>query len=746
MDWLQHLDIEAFRFINRDLSNLVLDQVMPFFSGNALFHPALLLGGAILLWKGRLRGFLCLLMLALAVSLVDGFIARTLKEAIGRPRPFLTLEDVHVLVGKGRSCSMPSSHAANWFAAAMVMFLYYRRTALVILSLGLLVSFSRVYVGVHYPGDVLAGAILGAGAGAATICLVSALWRWIGGRFFPLWWEKFPSLVSPPPPRQPEGELEEEEPSFAPRGIKPGEAGPPRHASVDQHWLNLGYLLLLVLLVLRWIYLRSGTIQLSEDEAYQWLWSKHLDISYFSKPPLIAYAQWLGTSLWGDTEFGVRFLSPLISAVLGFLVLRFFAREVNARAGFVLLLIFTTAPMLSAGAVLMTVDPLSVLFWTAAMLAGWRAAQDNGTTRDWAWVGLWMALGFLSKYTQLFQLLCWAVFFVLWRPARKHLKRPGPYLALLINVLGATPVLIWNAQRHWITVKHVADDAGVGKPWNPTLRYFGEFIGAELGLLNPVFFVAMVWAAIAFWKRSRHNPKMVYLFSMGAPLFLAYTLHSFTSRVLPNWIVPALVPLFCLMVIYWDTRLRLSASRNVRSWLAVGLILGGIMVLLAHNTDLVRKITGSYLPVSLDPLRRARTWDTTAQTVNGVRQELLAEGKPVFIITEHYGIAGQLSFYLPEAREAVHTEPLVYYKTSPRPRNQFFFWKGYTHRTGENAIFVRELNRKKPVPRPPPPDVAAEFESITDLGVRNVLYHKMLMRPLQVFACRGLKPAPEGAK
>ena len=89
----------------------------------------------------------------------------------------------------------------------------------------------------------------------------------------------------------------------------------------------------------------------------------------------------------------MRFFSPVIAAVLGFILLRFFAREVNARAGFFLLLIITATPLTSVGAVLMTVDPLSVLFWTAAMLAGWRAVQENagppgngsGSACGWAW-------------------------------------------------------------------------------------------------------------------------------------------------------------------------------------------------------------------------------------------------------------------------------------------------------------------------------------------------------------------------
>ena len=87
------------------------------------------------------------------------------------------------------------------------------------------------------------------------------------------------------------------------------------------------------MLIGRWIYLASGIIELSEDEAYQWLWSKHLALSYYSKPPGIAFIQFAGTSLFGDTEFGVRFFSPLFAAILSLMVLRFLAREIGARAG-----------------------------------------------------------------------------------------------------------------------------------------------------------------------------------------------------------------------------------------------------------------------------------------------------------------------------------------------------------------------------------------------------------------------------
>src|SRR5207247_7544574 len=130
----------------------------------------------------------------------------------------------------------------------------------------------------------------------------------------------------------------------------------------EKQWLRLGYVVIALLFGARLLYLASGRIELSEDEAYQWLWSKHLALSYYSKPPMIALLQFLGTTLGGDTEFGVRLFSPLISTLLGVLVLRFFTRELNGRLACCVLLILNPTPLLSAGSILMTIDPPLVLF------------------------------------------------------------------------------------------------------------------------------------------------------------------------------------------------------------------------------------------------------------------------------------------------------------------------------------------------------------------------------------------------
>jgi hypothetical protein len=272
----------------------------------------------LLVWKGRARGAVCVLMLALVVSLGDGVVCKNLKHLVGRLRPENALPGVHrpghsapvaslpppaptqeetltpVYGTKSDGASMPSSHAANWFAATMILFVYYRRSLWFMLPGAILVSFSRIYNGSHYPGDVTVGAILGAGYAAASVWTLASLWHWAGQRWFPLWWRRFPSLLSPAL-RTVQDEEEE----------APVSSGSP-HSTLDQHWLRLGYILLAVLLLARLAYIGSTVIELSRDEAYQWLWSKHLALSYYSKPPMIAYTQFLGTYLWGDTAFGVR--------------------------------------------------------------------------------------------------------------------------------------------------------------------------------------------------------------------------------------------------------------------------------------------------------------------------------------------------------------------------------------------------------------------------------------------------------
>ncbi len=139
----------------------------------------LLLLALTLIFKGGARGRVCVVMIVLGVLIGDTVICNTLKQSIGRLRPFNDILDAHVLGGRGDSGSLPSSHAANWFMATIVALIYYRRSVWFVLPLALLVSFSRIYNGMHYPGDVLVGAIVGAGTGAGVVIGFNSLWQWL---------------------------------------------------------------------------------------------------------------------------------------------------------------------------------------------------------------------------------------------------------------------------------------------------------------------------------------------------------------------------------------------------------------------------------------------------------------------------------------------------------------------------------------------------------------------------------------
>jgi 4-amino-4-deoxy-L-arabinose transferase-like glycosyltransferase/membrane-associated phospholipid phosphatase len=726
----------VFRFINLKLSNPVLDLLMPELSGNGWFLPVALVVAGVLVWKGNARARLLVLSLALLLGIGDGFFINPIKKAVARPRPFVEIPEAKVLVGRGQSGSMPSSHTSTWFALTVIAAAYYRRSWRLLFPLAATVGFSRVYLGVHYPTDVLAGALMGAGYAGAGLWLLGRIWTYAGARWFPVWFAQLPAWIPAPAKGGTSRAASDGPPAPASTaaglvGMNEVELGRLR----ELQWVRLGYVVVAVLFVCRLVYVASNEIELSEDEAYQWVWSKHLALSYYSKPPMIALLHYLGTALWGDTALGVRFCPPVVSALLGLLLLRFFSQYAHGRVGFFMVLVANTTPLLAAGSILMTIDPPLVLFWCAAMCAGWQAMQKAKAIGPWLWMGFWMGLAFLSKYSALFFLPSLALFFVMWPPARMHLRRRGPWLALLPLALAMVPVLIWNAQHGWVTVQHVSENAQLGKTWHRTFQYFGEFTGAEFGLLNPIYFVAMLWAVAGFWAQARQRPLELYLFAMGAPVFFGYWLYTFHSRVHPNWIAPAVVPLLGLTLLYWERRWR-EGNRHVVRWLTAGVLLGGALVVVCHDTSLLRQIARVNLPAKVDPLRRVRGISEIAR-VAGDERRALQEGdrKETFILASHYGLTGQITFYLPEARLGLPGSPLVYPRATRGPKNQFYFWPEYRYREtrkGQNAVFIRFSDK----PEPPPQDLLAEFQSVTDLGYREIKVGNQVFHRVQIFACR----------
>ena len=159
------MDSAVFYAVNKGMQNIFMDWLMPIVTDYKTWIPFVLLLAAFLIKKDPKKGLLVVLVAVIAVSVSDFVNHRVLKELFGRIRPCNALPDVHLLVGCGKSLSFPSSHAVNSFTLACVFGFYDRKLFWITLPAAALVALSRVYVGVHYPSDVIMGALVGAGFG-----------------------------------------------------------------------------------------------------------------------------------------------------------------------------------------------------------------------------------------------------------------------------------------------------------------------------------------------------------------------------------------------------------------------------------------------------------------------------------------------------------------------------------------------------------------------------------------------------
>ena len=154
-------DTALFYLVNGYGQNSFFDWFMPFMTELKNFTYVLIALGVWILWKERKAGLIFLLFVGLTLTITDQLSSKVLKEIIGRVRPCHVLENVHMLTDCNTSYSFPSSHAVNIFAAAWFLAQPLGRAAPVFFGIAAIVAYSRVYIGIHYPFDVVGGAAIG---------------------------------------------------------------------------------------------------------------------------------------------------------------------------------------------------------------------------------------------------------------------------------------------------------------------------------------------------------------------------------------------------------------------------------------------------------------------------------------------------------------------------------------------------------------------------------------------------------
>jgi undecaprenyl-diphosphatase len=161
MEFLYSLDLTIFYFFNHTISTGFLDKFFSIITDVTNWYITYLILAGIAFFKGGTKGKIVVITLIILIIITDQTGYRLLKEIIERIRPCNALPDANTPIGCAGGFSFPSNHALNNFAAAFFLIRFYPNYKWIFLITATLISISRIYLGVHYPSDVIGGAIIG---------------------------------------------------------------------------------------------------------------------------------------------------------------------------------------------------------------------------------------------------------------------------------------------------------------------------------------------------------------------------------------------------------------------------------------------------------------------------------------------------------------------------------------------------------------------------------------------------------
>lgn len=494
-------------------------------------------------------------------------------------------------------------------------------------------------------------------------------------------------------------------------------------------------LIIVLVAVLRLVYLGwLSPLDLSSDEAHYWDWARHLDWSYYSKGPLVAWVIHLSCALlgsWSEAQtgslmFAVRFpaviFGSLLLVSLYVLTMQLFDRP---RLALGVVLVALTLPMVTAGSMLMTIDSPYTCFWGWALVLAHRAVFRGSF---WAWpaLGLVVGLGCLAKYTMIVFLPSLGLFLLSRPDLRKQLVSPGFWLMVSVAGLACLPILIWNSQNGWVTFLHVQRLAGlapkpVDAPPSAGIKWLGPilFVGGQFALLLGFWFV--VWArAMISWNPWRHKDAGVaFLWWLSLPMFTLFLVFSLkTGGGGLNWPVTTYLSGLVLAMGWLTEQYEVGSPGEKRAWtwsagLACGL--GLALTLFVHSTGTLYPLLASVLgPASekhpyplrrADPTCRLRGWQTLAARVDEVREQLRRDGHEPIIVGDSWNLPGVLGLYCRE-----HPQVYSIGRAQFDRHSQYDFWPGPVDSPdafrGKTFIIVGHLA----------PTSRLAFDRVRDLG------------------------------
>lgn len=404
----------------------------------------------------------------------------------------------------------------------------------------------------------------------------------------------------------------------------------PRHsaaaaarAAFDARALTLAALFVAGLTLWRLAALYYSGVDLFFDEAQYWYWSTDPAFGYFSKPPVLAWLIWLSTSVFGESEFGIRAMSPLCYALTAALGGATAYRLYDARTAAWTAVMLALLPGVTVSATIVSTDVPLLLCWAAALYCYVRYSQQGGLW--WIGLGVALGLGLLSKYAMIYFALGLMVTMLVAPSHRAMLARGGFWGALLLGLVLFLPNVWWNWANDFVSFGHTAENAN-WQGFQLKFNKLGEFVGGQFGVFGPLLLIALGWA-VWRWRSLTENERMLAAFAL--PVLLLMTAQSLLSRAHANWAAVAYISA-AILVTGWLLR------HNRMLWLKLSLalhILAAAAVL--HGTQLA-PLTGT------DPWHRQRGWTGLAADVRA----LLDRHPEAVLLAGDRTIAAQMMFYI----------------------------------------------------------------------------------------------------
>jgi len=472
--------------------------------------------------------------------------------------------------------------------------------------------------------------------------------------------------------------------------------------------------------ILRILYVQFGPLEIDSEEAQYWIWSRHLQLAYYSKPPLIAYLNWISTSILGDTLIGIRINAILIGFATAMTCYSLAWELFHDRKTAVIASFLTYAmPFIWIPSLFFTTDSPLLLFWLLSLLFFWKAIK-NDSLKNWVLFGISFGLGIISKYTILFLIPGLLVFILL---SHSYILRNRKfYMGIGIGLLFFLPVLVWNIKNDFVSFRHLQYLSGandVSVPIKKTALNLLEYILGQIAVLSP-FFIVFYFKIIKSWIRKQLSDEMLFLILPGILVFIAFLPVAFTrkSGVNVNW------PMFAygaipIALAHWAVIKKKVGSLALLASTSV------ILLLLLSNLSVLDRVgIQKIVPAELDPTKKLTGWQSLATHIDSLKANI--PDTRFFVFSNSYHISSELQFYLDK-------QPTTYILNYNNRMNQFSLWPGLEQFTNKNyyGIYISTDPLKD--------DLKSSFEELDSFTTRRILHRGAETYNFKIYVLKDFK-------